>query len=197
MKIIELDIEQIIPYDRNPRVNDHAVEGVKRSIKEFGYIVPIIIDKDNVIIAGHTRIKALKELGVEKVSCIRAEDLTEKQVEAFRIVDNKVHEFSMWDNQKLKEEIDAIIESDLDVEILGFSQFEIDNIGEDFYADRFTIEEFEEFEEFGEWSGLKSTVFSIRMESKEEQEWFKKLIGEEGRLKRSYTYEALVENGDF
>lgn len=196
MEIITLNIDQIIPYDKNPRVNNHSVEGVKRSIEEFGYIVPMIIDKNNIVIAGHTRLKALKELGIKKVDCIRAEDLTNHQVEAFRIADNKVHEFSMWDYQKLKEEINSINQKDIDVDVLGFSDFEIDNMGADFEADRFTMEEFEEFEELGEWEGLKATVFTIKCENKEQQQWLKDLIKEEGRLRRSYTAERLLRNGE-
>lgn len=124
MEIIYKNINELIPYDNNPRINDEAVEYVKNSIKEFGFKVPIVIDKDNVIIAGHTRIKASKELGIKDIPCIIADDLTEEQVKAFRLADNKVAEKSMWDYSKLDEELDSIL--DIDMSIFDFNQSDID-----------------------------------------------------------------------
>lgn len=119
MEIIYKNIDELIPYENNTRLNDEAVEYVKNSIKEFGFKVPIVIDKDNVIIAGHTRIKASKELGIKDIPCIIADDLTEEQVKAFRLVDNKVSEKSMWDYTKLDEELDSIL--DIDMSMFGFN----------------------------------------------------------------------------
>lgn len=119
MEIIYKNIDELIPYKNNPRLNDEAVEYVKNSIKEFGFKVPIVIDKDNVIIAGHTRIKASKELGIKDIPCIIADDLTEEQVKAFRLVDNKVSEKSMWDYTKLDEELDSIL--DIDMSMFDFN----------------------------------------------------------------------------
>lgn len=119
MEIIYKNIDELIPYENNPRLNDEAVEYVKNSIKEFGFKVPIVIDKDNVIIAGHTRIKASKELGIKDIPCIIADDLTEEQVKAFRLVDNKVAEKSMWDYTKLDEELDSIL--DIDMSMFDFN----------------------------------------------------------------------------
>lgn len=113
MEIIYKNIDELIPYENNPRLNDEAVEYVKNSIKEFGFKVPIVIDKDNIIIAGHTRIKASKELGIKDILCIIADDLTEEQVKAFRLADNKVSEKSMWDYIKLDEELDSILDIDM------------------------------------------------------------------------------------
>lgn len=124
MEIIYKNIDELIPYDNNPRINDEAVEYVKNSIKEFGFKVPIIIDKDNVIIAGHTRIKASKELGIKDIPCIIADDLTEEQVKAFRLADNKVAEKSLWDYSKLDEELDSIL--DIDMSMFDFNQSDID-----------------------------------------------------------------------
>lgn len=118
MKIIYKNIDELIPYENNPRINDEAVEYVKNSIKEFGFKVPVVIDKDNVIIAGHTRIKASKELGIKDIPCIIADDLTEEQVKAFRLADNKVSEKSMWDYTKLDEELESIL--DIDMSIFDF-----------------------------------------------------------------------------
>lgn len=119
MEIIYKNIDELIPYKNNPRLNDEAVEYVKNSIKEFGFKVPIVIDKNNVIIAGHTRIKASKELGIKDIPCIIADDLTEEQVKAFRLVDNKVSEKSMWDYTKLDEELDSIL--DIDMSMFDFN----------------------------------------------------------------------------
>jgi ParB-like chromosome segregation protein Spo0J len=119
MEIIYKNIDELIPYENNPRLNDEAVEYVKNSIKEFGFKVPVVIDKDNVIIAGHTRIKASKELGIKDIPCIVADDLTEEQVKAFRLADNKVAEKSLWDYTKLDKELDSIL--DIDMSIFDFN----------------------------------------------------------------------------
>ena len=132
MEIIYKNIDELIPYDNNPRINDEAVEYVKNSIKEFGFKVPIVIDKDNVIIAGHTRIKASKELGIKDIPCIIADDLTEEQVKAFRLADNKVAEKSMWDYTKLDEELDSIL--DIDMSMFNFENIEETNL-DDFFED--------------------------------------------------------------
>lgn len=105
MNIVEKDINELVMYENNPRKNDEAVKYVANSIKEFGFKVPIIVDKDNVIVAGHTRLKAAKKLKIEKVPCIVADDLTEEQIRAFRLADNKVAEFSEWDLPKLDLEL--------------------------------------------------------------------------------------------
>ena len=117
MEIVYKKVNDLIPYENNPRINDEAVEYVKNSIKEFGFKVPVVIDKDNVIIAGHTRIKASKELGIKDIPCIIADDLTEGQVKAFRLADNKVSEFSQWDYVLLDEELQNI---DLSMNDFGF-----------------------------------------------------------------------------
>ena len=96
MQIMEMNVEELKPYENNPRNNDDAVEAVAASIREFGFKVPIIIDENGVIIAGHTRLKAAQRLGMEKVPVIQADDLTEQQVRAFRLADNKVAELATW-----------------------------------------------------------------------------------------------------
>lgn len=108
LNIEYIDTEKLIPYINNPRVNDNAVDKVAASIKEFGFKNPILIDKENVIIAGHTRLKAAKKLGLKKVPVIRVEDLTENQIKAFRIADNKTAEFADWDIELLNIELEDI-----------------------------------------------------------------------------------------
>lgn len=108
MNIITMKIRNIKPYKNNPRKNDGAVEFVKRSIQEFGYLVPIVIDKNNEIVAGHTRYKALKQLGIQEVPCVVADELTEDQIKAFRIADNSVSDVAQWDIAKLAVELQDI-----------------------------------------------------------------------------------------
>lgn len=90
IKIIYKPIDKIVPYKNNPRLNDEAVEAVANSIKQFGFKVPIIIDSSNVIVAGHTRLKAAKQLGMDKVPCIVADDLTEEQIRAWKLLRNTI-----------------------------------------------------------------------------------------------------------
>lgn len=118
MKIVEKNINELVMYENNPRKNDEAVKYVANSIKEFGFKVPVIIDKNNVIVAGHTRIKAAKELKIDKIPCIIADDLTDEQIKAFRLADNKVAEFAAWDLDLLNIELDNIC--DIDMADFGF-----------------------------------------------------------------------------
>lgn len=105
IKIIEKDIDELIPYENNARINDKAIDIVANSIKEFGFKNPCIIDSNNVLVAGHTRVEACKKLGIKKVPCIVADDLTEEQIKAFRIADNSSAQVAEWDMDKLQQEI--------------------------------------------------------------------------------------------
>ena len=110
MKIVEKRLDEIRPYENNPRRNDEAVQYVAESIRQFGWKQPIVVDRDGVIIVGHTRYKAAQSLSLETVPCLIAEDLTPEQVKAYRIADNKVSDFSVWDNKKLLEELQDLDE---------------------------------------------------------------------------------------
>jgi DNA modification methylase len=121
LKIEYLETDKLIPYINNPRINDNAVDAVAGSIAEFGFKNPIIVDRNNVIIAGHTRLLAARKLGLDQVPVIRAEDLTEKQVKAFRIADNKTAELSEWDDELLAMELEGLEDM-----FTGFSDDEID-----------------------------------------------------------------------
>ena len=125
MKIEYKKIGELKPYAKNPRKNDDAVDYVANSIKEFGFIIPVVIDNKNVIVAGHTRYKAAKKLGIEDIPCIIADDLTEKQISAFRLIDNKTQELSSWDYGKLIEELTGLVD-DIDM-----TQFAFAPIGQD------------------------------------------------------------------
>ena len=124
MEIVYKNINELQPYKNNPRNNNEAVEYVANSIKEFGFKVPIVLDKNNEIIAGHTRLEASKKLGLKEVPCIIADDLTEEQVKAFRLADNKVSEIAEWKFDLLDEELNNIL--DIDMSEFGFEETEID-----------------------------------------------------------------------
>lgn len=128
MKIIEKNIDSLTPYHNNPRNNENAVEPVAESIREFGFKIPIVIDSDGVIIAGHTRHKAAQKIGLKKVPCIVADDLTPEQIKAFRLADNKVSEFATWDLEKLDAELAAL--SEFGMQDFGFDPPSGDNGGE-------------------------------------------------------------------
>lgn len=113
MQIITKKITEIIPYEKNPRKNDESAKQVAESIKQFGFKQPIVIDKNNVIVCGHTRYKASKMLKLHEVPCIMADDLTEEQIKAYRLADNKVSESSEWDIKLLAEELDDILNIDM------------------------------------------------------------------------------------
>lgn len=119
IEIIYKAIHDIKPYGNNPRKNIRAVDAVAESIREFGFRQPIVIDRNNEIIAGHTRLKAAVKLDMETVPCIYADDLTEEQVKAYRLADNKTAEKSEWDNLRLDEELEGI--SEIDMSLFGFS----------------------------------------------------------------------------
>lgn len=120
MQVVQMPINELTPYANNPRVNDTAVKFVAESIKEFGFKVPIVIDIDRVIAAGHTRYKAAQKLGLHKVPCIVAEDLTEEQVKAYRLADNKTAEVAEWDFDLLNTELESIV--DIEMELFGFEE---------------------------------------------------------------------------
>lgn len=122
MNIVDKRIEDLIPYEKNPRRNDKAVKYVAESIKQFGFKVPIVIDKDNVIVAGHTRYKASKKLGLKTVPCLVADDLTEQQIKAYRLADNKVAEKAEWDFELLDQELADLF--DFNMMSLGFEDDE-------------------------------------------------------------------------
>ena len=136
MKVVDIDIDKLKAYENNPRKNDRAVNEVAESIKQFGFKVPIVIDKDNVIIAGHTRLKAANLLRLKKVPCVVADDLTAEQAKAFRLADNKTGELAGWDFDLLIEELQGIDE--IDMTVYGFTpidDLDIDSFYEEALSD--------------------------------------------------------------
>ena len=126
MKIYDMPLDMLVPYDNNPRLNDDAVPAVMESIRLFGFKVPMVISKERVIIAGHTRLKAAKRLAMKSVPCIMADDLTEDEINAFRLADNKSAEIAQWDGRALLAELQKLSESEnpIDMEKLGFESME-------------------------------------------------------------------------
>lgn len=120
MKIVEVSIKDIIPYENNPRIiSQEAIDKVANSIKEFGFQQPIVVDKNMVIVAGHTRYKACEALRIGTVPVVIADNLTEEQVRAYRLADNKTNEFARWDDTLLDFELSSIF--DINMTDFGFS----------------------------------------------------------------------------
>lgn len=120
IKFEYIDIDRIKPYPNNPRINNGAVEAVANSIREFGFLVPVVVDKNNVLAAGHTRLKAAERLGIKSIPAVRADDLTEEQIRAFRLADNKTQEQADWDWTALEAELNEL---NIDMTQFGFEEF--------------------------------------------------------------------------
>lgn len=119
IEIVSKALSELIPYEKNPRkISDEAINAVAESIQEFGFKNPILIDKDNVIIAGHTRRLASLKLGLERVPCVVVDDLTPQQIKALRLADNKTNELADWDIPELDIELADL--TDMDMERFGF-----------------------------------------------------------------------------
>lgn len=141
MQVQSIKISEVKPYDKNPRKNDDGVEAVANSIKEFGWQQPIVVDKDNVIIVGHTRYKAAKKLGMKEVPVVVASNLSDEQVRAYRLADNKTGELTDWDMGLLDDELADI--ADIDMSDFGFN-LDISDDDEEVQEDAFDEEAPEE-----------------------------------------------------
>ena len=153
MEIVTKQVKDLIPYEQNPRKNDEAVKYVANSIKEFGFKVPIVIDKNNVIVAGHTRYKASKKLKLKEVPCIVADDLTDEQIKAYRLADNKVSETAEWDFDLLTDELTDILDIDM-------NEFGFELINEEDYGTEFTLPD-------GDKSEIEQITFTLHHEQAE------------------------------
>lgn len=167
-EIVPKTLEEIMPYERNPRKNEEGVEKVAESIKEFGFKVPIVVDKAGVIVTGHTRYKAAKQLGMDVVPTIVADDLTPQQLAAFRLADNKVAEFAEWDFDLLDEELDKL-DGLIDMDVFGFG-LELDDLEEEIeleeeerYSDKAMVPQYEIKGEEPDISELYDTAKTNRL----------------------------------
>ena len=132
MNILQLPLEEVHPYENNPRKNDNAVDAVVASIRQYGFLVPLVISADHEIITGHTRYKAAGRLGLPTVPCVIADELTDEQIKAFRLVDNKVGELAQWDVDLLPLELADIAQ---DLSVFGFESISEEEFGEEFTLD--------------------------------------------------------------
>lgn len=155
MNIIDKKTSELKPYEKNPRKNDAAVSAVANSIREFGFKVPVVIDKDGVIVAGHTRYKAALSLGLQKIPCVVADDLTSEQVKAFRLADNKVGEIAEWDVNMLEAELSEIEDVDM-----GLFSFDVDTISDADFGEDFSLPD-------GEKPEICTMSFTLHQKQKE------------------------------
>ena len=155
MNIVDIELSKLIGYENNPRKNDKAVDAVAESIKQFGFKVPIIIDKDYVIVAGHTRKRAAEKLGLKTAPCIIADDLTEEQVQAFRLVENKTNELAEWDFNKLEAEL-----AELSMFDMGDFGFDMKTLDPDQFGDDFELPD-------GDKSDIEQMTFTLHREQAE------------------------------
>lgn len=177
MEIINKKLEDLKPYENNPRFNDEAVEYVANSIKQFGFKVPIVIDKNNVIVAGHTRYKASMELGLKEVPCIVADDLTPAQIKAFRIAENKTNDLASWNDDLLGQELKDVIE-DFDMTDFGFGDFEISMLTDDMEPEAYDDELIKQYSNNAD-DFLTNKRVIITYKTDEETEFLKNLFKED------------------
>lgn len=154
---ITLNIEDIIPYKNNPRINDDAVAGVVESIKQCGELDPIEVDENNVILSGHTRLKAYEQLEYKQVSVLKITGLTEPQKRKYRLLTNKTGEVAAWDFNKLELELDGL---DFDGFDFGFEGSEFNNISPDDYGEDFSLPD-------GDKSEICTMTFTLHTKQKE------------------------------
>ena len=158
-------LDELIPYINNPRNNDDAVDAVASSIKNFGFKVPIVIDGQNEIINGHTRLKAAKKIGLKEVPVIIADDLSPEQIKAFRLADNKVGEIATWDEDALAVELEELENLDFDMSEFGFEMSEPQTQEKDENTDSVPIDE--------------KMIIIIESDNESElEEYFEKLVEE-------------------
>lgn len=195
MEIVNKKIEDLIPYENNPRNNDNAIEYVKNSIKKFGFKVPLVIDKNNVIVTGHTRYKASKELGLKEVPCIIADDLTDKQIQAFRIADNKTNDMAEWNDDLLAIELKDVL-ADIDMTDFGFGDFELSMLMDDMEPEKYDDDLIKEYSSNSD-DFLANKRIIITYRTDEETEFLKNLIKEDGEeLGVVYKIKDIMEKFD-
>ena len=198
MNIITIPISEIKPYKNNPRLNDTAVPAVANSIQEFGFRVPLLVDRNNVVIAGHTRLKAALQLGMTDLPCIVADELTPAQVKAYRLMDNKSSEKSHWNEQLLAQEFETLSDSGFDLSQTAFERFEIDTILDrpfDTFDDDPLFDDTTPVDSDSPAPKTDSDRFSVIIccHSDDEKHAIQSILGITGDLRRAYTLKEIVE----
>lgn len=196
MNIVYKKIEELKPYKNNPRKNERAIQYVANSIKEFGFKVPLVIDENGTIVTGHTRYEACKMLGINEIPCIIADDLTEKQIKAFRIADNKTNDIAEWDDGLLSIELKDILD-DIDMTDFGFGEFELSMLTEDMEPDGYDDDLIKQYSNNSD-DFLTNKRLIITYKTEEQEQWLKKLLKEDNEeLKVVYSCEELMEREDY
>lgn len=186
-----IKVSDLKPYKNNVKKHDEEqVEQIIKSIKEFGFKQNLVVDKDNVVVVGHGRLAAAEKMGLEEVPCIRATDLSDEQIKALRIADNKLTEKGIWDNDALAEELKSIADS-IDMTDFGFGDFELTILTNDFEPEGFDEEEFQEYEGSGEKLLVKRRVIITYVD--EEEDRIKKLLGVDEIKKVVYDIKEINE----
>lgn len=198
IEIVMRKIGELKPYENNPRHNDMAVDAVAASIQQFGFKNPVIIDKDGVIVAGHTRYKAAKKLGITDIPCISADDLSDEQIKAFRLADNKTAELAEWDEDLLGKEMQGII--NIDMSQFGFSVGE-DELGEEMQDDKYTLKvKIPQYEITGECPEISDMLDSSKadeliqeVEAADIQDEIREFLIQAARRHNVFNYRNIAE----
>ena len=184
----------LVPYTHNPRKNERTALKLQKSIRAFGFKNPIILDDKDVIVSGHARLKAAILLGMVEVPCIYAKGLTEDELRAFRIADNKTAEISGWDYDKLCEEMVALSNDDFDLDLSGFNEAEQYSYGVfDGEPTKIDTDEYKEYRDSAEEEIVQSFNVAITCESEEEKDYLRSLFKTDKPLKRCYRAYELYE----
>ena len=205
MKVEEINLSEIKPYEFNPRKNEKAIEKVAASLREFGWKQPIVVDEQNVVLAGHTRLAAAFSLNYQVAPVVVAEGLTDAQKVAYRIADNKTSEYSEWDKDLLQQEFSRLMELDADLTSTSFSLEDIAGFSDEFLDwedddDQFENEESETSEEnlLGEINSAHVKMVLIYLNTETEpvfREMAEKLQERFGTENLSDTIFKVVEDG--
>lgn len=194
LKIVMKRVDEITPYANNPRKNERTALALKKSIDAFGFKNPIIIDENNVIVSGHARLKAAIMLGMDEVPCTYADGLTEDEIRAFRIADNKTAEAAGWDYDLLMEEMTSLKNDGFDLDFTAFNEAEQLFYGEpDLRPEKVDRQEYKAYEQAAENNILQSFNVAITCENDDEKDWLRALIHENRTLKRLYRVDELYE----
>lgn len=195
MEIINKKIEELKPYENNPRNNEKAIDYVANSIKQFGFKVPLVVEKDGTIVTGHTRYEACKKLGIEEIPCIVADDLSKKQIKAFRIADNKTNDMAEWNDDLLAIELKDVLD-DIDMTDFGFGEFELSILTEDMEPEEYDDDLIKQYTDTAD-DFLTNKRIIITYKTPEETEFLKNLIKEdEEELNVVYKVEKIMERFD-
>lgn len=185
MKLEIVDTASLTPYARNPRINDGSVDALVNSIQKFGWRVPIVIHgANNEIVNGHTRLKAAQQIGLKRVPCLRADELTEEEIKALRLADNKVGELSQWDKNLLDLELGELADFGLDMRGLGFDDVQLGGEEDSGEGEGTATEATDEAENY-------NITYQIVFDDETQQTlWFEFLR----RIKTAYGGETIAEN---